>query len=307
MGHNKINLSEIDCVFISYDEPNAEKNWIDLEEKCFWAQRVHGVKGSDECHKAAANLANSEWFITVDADNIVDPKFFELELDLDTFPETVTFSWPGLNIVNGLRYGNGSLKVWRKDFVLDMKSHEAADVNTSQVDFCWEERYRPMVDSYSKTYINGSPYQAWRAGFREGVKMSLVGGVLPKERSVDDLLKNAWHNVHRLKIWMSLGSHVDNGMWAMLGARHGCWKANCTDWNYVDVRDFEKLKEIWKEVADTDVLDSVVHYGKLLSKDFGLDVPMLPADASSFVIHTFDEQYKQIVEQITWTVRRNRV
>ena len=304
---NKIKLSEIDCVFISYDEPNAEKNWIDLEEKCFWAQRVHGVKGSDECHKAAANLANSEWFITVDADNIVDPKFFDLELDLDTFPETVAFSWPGLNVVNGLRYGNGSLKVWRKDFVLAMKSHEAADEATNQVDFCWEDRYRPMVDSYSKTYINASPYQAWRAGFREGVKMSLIGGVLPVERSADYLLKNMWHNVHRLKIWMSLGAHVDNGMWTMLGARHGCWKANCTDWNHIEVRDFEKLKEIWEEVANTDILDSVVHYGDMLSKDFGLAVPVLPASASDFVVHTLDEQYKQVTEQITWTLNRNHV
>ena len=140
---NLLNLSEVDCIFISYDEPNAEKNWIDLEEKCFWAQRVHGVKGSDECHKTAANLSNSDWFITVDADNIVDPKFFELTLDLDTFPETVAFSWPGLNIVNGLRYGNGSLKLWRKDYVLGMKTHEAADDDSGQVDFCWEDRYRP--------------------------------------------------------------------------------------------------------------------------------------------------------------------
>ena len=299
---NKIKLSEIDCVFISYDEPNAEKNWIDLEEKCFWAQRVHGVKGSDECHKAAANLANSEWFITVDADNIVDPKFFEQNIEVPSFTQAV--SWPGLNIVNGLRYGNGSLKMWRKDFVLNMKTHEAADQDSGQVDFCWEEGYLSLVDSYSKTYVNGSPFQAWRAGFREGVKMSLVDGVLPTERKVTNLF---WHNIHRLKIWMSVGAHVEQGMWAMLGARHGCYKTNCTDWNWVDVRDFEKLKTIWEEVATTDVLDAVAHYGTLLDKEFGLNVPMLDPATSGFVAHACDRQYQQVLEQVKWTMGRINV
>ena len=299
---NKIKLSEIDCVFISYDEPNAEKNWIDLEEKCFWAQRVHGVKGSDECHKAAANLANSEWFITVDADNIVDPKFFEQNIEVPSFTQAV--SWPGLNIVNGLRYGNGSLKMWRKDFVLNMKTHEAADQDSGQVDFCWEEGYLSLVDSYSKTYVNGSPFQAWRAGFREGVKMSLVDGVLPTERKVTNLF---WHNIHRLKIWMSVGAHVEQGMWAMLGARHGCYKTNCTDWNWVDVRDFEKLKTIWEEVATTDVLDAVAHYGTLLDKEFGLNVPILDPATSGFVAHACDRQYQQVLEQVKWTMGRINV
>ena len=297
---NKIKISDVDCVFISYDEPNAEKNWIDLEEKCFWAQRVHGVNGSDECHKAAANLANSEWFVTVDADNIVDPKFFDLTVDI---PEsTHAVSWPGLNVVNGLRYGNGSLKMWRKDFVLNMKTHEAADTDNGQVDFCWEEGYRPLVDSYSKTYINGSPFQAWRAGFREGVKMSLVDGVLPSKQNVDNLF---WHNLHRLKIWMSVGAHVDQGLWAMLGARHGCYKTNCTDWNHVEVRDFEKLKEIWEEVANADILDALVHYSNLLDKGFGLKVPTLDSNTSAFVMNTLDNQYQQIQEQLTWTLKRN--
>lgn len=299
---NKIKIADIDCVFISYDEPNAERNWANLLDKCFWAQRVHGVKGSDECHKAAANLSATDWFITVDADNIVDPEFFNLEIDVPD--NTQAMSWPGLNIVNGLRYGNGSLKMWRKDFVLNMRTHEAADAANGQVDFCWEDGYRPMADSYSKTYINASPYQAWRAGFREGVKMSLVDGVLPDNPNVGKLF---WHNVHRLKIWMSIGSHVEQGMWAMLGARHGCYKTNCTDWNHVDVRDFDCLAEVYKEVANADILDAVVHYGNLLEKEFGLGAPVLNSKTSEFVAGMFDNQYQQVIEQLTWTIKRNNV
>ena len=38
-------ISDFDVVYISYDEPNAERNWADLLSKCPWAKRVHGVKG----------------------------------------------------------------------------------------------------------------------------------------------------------------------------------------------------------------------------------------------------------------------
>jgi hypothetical protein len=300
--HVKLHIAELDCIFISYDEPNAESNWADLLSKCMWAKRVHGVKGSDECHKAAAKLSDTDWFVTVDADNIVDTKFFDQEI---TVPEGAkAFSWPGFNSINGLYYGNGSLKAWRKDFVLSMKSHEAADKEQGQVDFCWEDGYRPMVDSFSTTYPNASPYQAWRAGFREGVKMSLVNGVKPTDPSIDKLF---WHNLHRLKIWMSVGCHIQQGAWAILGARHGCYKTNCTNWDYVEVRDFEKLESIWSEVKNADVLDAIVHYGKLLQSEFNLAVPLLPPVASEFVVETFKNQYKQSAEQIHWIYKKNNV
>ena len=295
-----LHIAELDCIFISYDEPNAEANFADLVDKCIWAKRVHGVKGSDECHKAAARQSETEWFITVDADNIVDTAFFDQEIEI---PEGAkAFSWPGVNIINGLRYGNGSLKVWRKDFVLNMKSHEAADKDQNQVDFCWEDGYRPMVESYSVTYPNASAYQAWRAGFREGVKMSLVDGVLPTEPSPKKL---HWHNLHRLKAWCSLGAHVENGLYAILGARHGCWKTNCTSWNHVDVRDFDKLEQIFKEVEDANPLDLINHFGEELSRDYGLSLTLLDANTSEFVVQTFAEQYQQALEQTKWTMKRN--
>lgn len=298
----KLNIAELDCIFISYDEPNAENNYADLRDKFMWAKRVHGVKGSDECHKEAARQSDTEWFITVDADNLVDIKFFSLEVEVPD--DTVALSWPGVNIINGLRYGNGSIKVWRKDFVLNMKTHEAATNTMAQVDFCWEQGYRPMVDSYSVTYPNATPYQAWRAGFREGVKMSLVDGVLPENK---DISKLHWHNLHRLKVWCSVGAHVENGLWAVLGARHGCYKINCTKWDYTEVRDFDKLENIWKEVSGLDLRQSIDTYGQLLADHYNLKLVCLDNNTSGFVFDLFKEQFTQAKEQIAWTMRRNHV
>jgi hypothetical protein len=51
---SKINVIDQDIIFLSYDEPNAEKHYADLLTKVPWAKRVHGVKGSDNAHKACA-------------------------------------------------------------------------------------------------------------------------------------------------------------------------------------------------------------------------------------------------------------
>jgi hypothetical protein len=244
-------LNELDVIFISYDEDNCEEHWADLQNKVPWAQRVHGVKGSDAAHKAAAQLSSTDMFISVDADNIVDPAFFDMEINFDD-PKIAgkAISWAASNAVNGLEYGNGGLKCWPKQYVLEMRTHEAADSDDekNQVDFCWEDSYIQMTNQYSVTFPNGSPRQAFRAGFREGVKMSLVQGGKP---DVDNFKKVIWWgNYKRLITWCSVGADVENGLWSMYGARLGCYMTNLTDWDYLNVRDFEYLNNLFK----TDVM-----------------------------------------------------
>lgn len=247
---NLIKLHELDCIFLSYDEPNAEYNYSDLLSKAPWAKRVHGVKGSDAAHKACADISNTEHFITVDGDNIVDPKFFDLEMNLDDFPTKAEsqLSWSGRNHINGLVYGNGGLKCWTREHVWDMRTHEAADDDTNQVDFCWDPRYHHVSGCYSVVHNNASPLQAWRAGFREGVKMSLLSGVKLTDPRNGNFKKQLPHqNLQRLLIWMSIGQDVKNGDWAIYGARLGCYMTNCTDWDYTQVRDFDYLNQLFEE------------------------------------------------------------
>lgn len=291
----KMNIAEVDCIFISYDEDNAEKNWADLRNKCIWAERVHGVKGSDACHKAAANASNTDWFVTVDADNIVDTRFFDLAVEMPD--DAVGVTWPALNTMNGLRYGNGGLKLWKKDFVLNMRTHENSDNHKNDVEFCWSDGYYSLVDSFSETSPNGSPRQAWRAGFREGVKMTLLDGEKPKAKSAADLNK---HNLARLRVWTSVGSHVENGLWAILGARMGLYMASCTNWDYVNVRDFAYLNTLWEEV-NKDGLSLLEKYSGLLSDEFGFHSDVMPPDMSETFVKAIDMQYEQVVQQIRWS------
>ena len=242
-------LSELDIVLISYDEENADKHWADLLEKVPWAKRVHGVEGSDAAHKAAARLSSTSRFISVDADNIVDSSFFDQEINFEhpKFKDKVV-SWASKNGINHLEYGNGGLKCWPVDYVLNMKTHEAAEDDKNQIDFCWEDSYVQMNNRYCENWQNGSPRQAWRAGFREGVKMSLDRG---KKVNISRFENSIWWgNYHRLLVWMTIGADIEHGLWAIYGARQGCYMTNLTDWDFVNVRDFTWLNDFWQtEVA----------------------------------------------------------
>ena len=281
----KIRIVEQDIVFLSYNEPNAEKNYVDLCQKIPWAKRVHGVKGSDAAHKACANISETEHFVTVDGDNQVNPNFLNVEIDLEKLNLTKNhvFSWCGKIHVNGLMYGNGGLKLWNKSFVQNMKTHEAADPQDSKslVEFCFDDRYYQFNENYSTSYTNASPFQAFRAGFREGVKMSLNQGV-----PVNNIKSVWWQNLERLLIWCSVGADVENGLWSMYGAREGCYLTNCTDWDYTQVRDFEYLTEQWKEtyskISGEDLTHKIEVLGDLLSQKLGLEIATLDKQGSKF-------------------------
>jgi hypothetical protein len=280
-----IKTIEQDIIFLSYDEPNAEKNYADLLEKAPWAKRVHGVKGSDAAHKACAALSETEYFITVDADNIIDPKFLEVEIDIEKLglDESYVFSWCGKIHVNNLEYGNGGLKMWTRKFVNEMRTHENSEEGDERgkVEFCFDNKYYQFNENYSESFTNDSPFQAWRAGFREGVKMSLDQG-----SKVENLRKVWWQNYHRLLIWSSVGADVKNGIWSILGAREGCWKTNCTDWDYANVRDFDYLTEYWKEThedKEPEITSAYINFlGNELREKCKLEISNLDSSGSAF-------------------------
>ena len=246
---NEVPITKFDMIFISYDEDNADENWADLQKKCPWAKRVHGVYGSDAAHKEAARISSTDRFTTCDADTIIKPEFFNLTIPKEIAEDmTKTVSWSSMNYVNSLVYGNGSLKCWTKPFVESMKTHEESDQPKNKIEFCFESGYIQRNEVFSVTYPNGSPRQAWRSGFREGVKMTLDQGI--KIPAKDLKKKIYWKNMVRLLVWCSVGADVEHGLWCIYGARFGCHMANLTDWDYINVRDFEYLNDYWEnEVA----------------------------------------------------------
>lgn len=277
-------LSEFDLFFLSYDEPNAEKHYADLLDKAPWAQRVHGVKGFDAAHRAAAEKSETDWFVTVDADNIVNEAFFDetIHLDPERRPnESVT--WNGRNMMNGLTYGNGGVKLWSKAFVLGGGvGHETSDDPRHAVDFCWQSDYRTIHKCFSEVWNNGSPRQAWRVGFREGVKLTLDGGLRVPARDMRTRLHPM--NLRNIRIWCSIGLDVENGIYAMLGARQGLIHMLDPTWDHVQVRDYDWLNTV--EMPDADIY-TLGQMGHEIERQTGITVPVVDDDASAFFREMF--------------------
>lgn len=240
-----IPISELDVIYLSYDEPQKEKFWIQIREMVPWAKRVDGVKGSDAAHKTAANASETERFVVIDGDNLPDPDFFTKTLVLDETTKDVQFRWRARNHINGLYYGNGGISCWTKTHVLNMRTHENSDGNDETlIEFCFDKNYWAMHDCYSVTYPNYSPKQAWRAGFREGVKLCTRSGAPPN--NIQDFKNWVWpRNLHNLLIWQTIGRDVENGFWAILGARLGTYYLMLKKWDYSKVQDFDSLDKLW--------------------------------------------------------------
>jgi hypothetical protein len=288
-----IEIADLDCIYLSYDEPQKEQFWVDIKNMVPWAKRVDGVKGSDSAHKAAAAASATDRFILVDGDNMPDPSFFDQTLSFpDEQWEQAVFRWKARNHINGLQYGNGGLSCWTKQFVNDMRTHENTDGQTeTQVEFCFDPLYWAMHDSYSTTYPNGTPFQAWRAGFREGVKMCLDRGKPP---TVQDFKKQVHHrNLDHLTVWHNAGRDVDNGIWAILGARMGTYMLMLNpQWNYQEVQNFDCLANIYSTVEGHDPEFLAGKIAQDLITQLDLPMVMLGAQESVFFKQHMSRKYR---------------
>ena len=287
-----IDVADLDCIYLTYDEPRKEEFWVTIQNMVPWAKRVDGVLGSDAAHKAAADASDTERFILIDGDNIPDPAFFNQQIHLDESNRDCVFRWRARNNINGLMYGNGGLSSWTKDFVYTMRTLEVSDeTDETLVEFCFHPQYWAMADCYSTTYPNGSPFQAWRAGFREGVKMCLDRGAKPSLSEFKSRVVS--RNLDNLAIWQSIGADVEYGLWAIAGARQGTYNTMLSDWDYTEVQDFEKLKDYWDNTVHKFEINSFVNmFSDELRKRLDLPIVDMNEYQSKFFKHHYMSQFK---------------
>lgn len=299
MTIEQTDIADLDVIFLTYDEPKKEEFWIKIQNIVPWAKRVDGVKGSDAAHKAAALASDTDRFILIDGDNIPDPEFFNQMLTITDFNKHCVFRWKARNEINGLQYGNGGVSCWTKDFVMNMRTHENSDgTDENDIEFCFYSNYWAMHDCYSTTYPNGSPFQAWRAGFREGVKMCLDRGVKPSLTDFHSRVHS--RNYDHLCVWQSVGLDVENGEYAILGARMGTYLTMLdTSWDYKLVQDFDALEELYvsKNISSLDeksIRELLKQYGDELRTRLGLNITLLDAQQSKFFKHHYKSNYTNI-------------
>ena len=196
-------VDELDVIFISYDEPNADANWQRVLERVPFAQRVHGVDGIFEAHKAAAQLAQTDMFWVVDGDaEILDDWHFDYQPNI--FNRDCVHVWSSRNPINDLVYGYGGVKLFPRQLLLDTTTWHV-DMTTG----LGKLKVMPKVSNI--TAFNTDPFSTWRSAFRECAK--LAAGTI-KNQIVDE-------STERLDAWLTLGADKPFGEYAIAGARAG--------------------------------------------------------------------------------------
>lgn len=271
-------IADLAFIFIGYDEPEREAHWQELAALVPHAHRIEGVKGLISAFQAAASVAETERFITIDADCTVDPLFLHHHVDDDKLNSNKVISWPAINVVNGLAYGNGGIKCWTRRMLHACKRPDAEHLDhTESFGFVFEAR------PFGTSHPNGSALQAFRSGFREGAKLGLVRG---KPLGLDRLATGLPPtNLRRLLAWSSIGADVDLGRFCIWGARLGCLMAQDGAFERSLIADFDLFKLFFEaEIAPKagSIDDEIEASGaRLAAAD--IYVPMLGPMESAFV------------------------
>jgi len=279
-----VRVSDLDFVYISFMEPNKEENWADLKNKVPWAKRVDGVVGFDSAHKAAAELAETDFFISVDGDNVIDESILLQTLDWSKTNKKSVHRWRAKNNINDLVYGNGGLVGWHKETCLGMRTHENADSEENRMDFCWGVPHENLHNCYSNTVINATPQQAFVAGFREGVKMCTDRGKPIAPESFNQIWPT---NLRILTTWCTIGADVENGKFAMLGARMGSFYTVVDHKNYdFNVSDLNGMADYFQATVQPANIDRELEmFGNSLRQQ--LDMPIAEYDEADSRFYRF--------------------
>lgn len=194
--------SSFDIVFISYNEPNADKNWNILKTRFPKTQRISGVTGIHQAHIAAAEICSTDMFWVVDGDAVILDDFnFDFE---NPEPYTV-YVWRSRNPINSLEYGYGGVKLLPREMTINM------DLSKPDMTTGISNLFRPIHEVSNITEFNTDPFNTWKSAFRECCKLS---------SRVIDRQKNQ-ETQSRLTTWCTTGKEQLYGKWAIKGAIAG--------------------------------------------------------------------------------------
>lgn len=193
-----------DIIFISYNEPNADKNWELLKSRFPSAKRIDSVKGIHQAHIKAAKKCFTKMFWVVDADaELLDD--FSFDYEVDEYNLETVHVWRSINPVNNLIYGYGGVKLLPRVLTLKMDTSKL-DMSTSI-----SSKFKAVPVISNTTAFNTDSYNSWKSGFRECAKLASKS----IDRQKDSETKK------RLDTWCNVGTNVNFGIDAIRGAKEG--------------------------------------------------------------------------------------
>jgi hypothetical protein len=192
-----------DIIFISYNEPNAEKNLDIVRQRFPLVKHVSGIKGIHQAHIVAAKRSFTPMFWVIDADAVLLDSFnFNYQITKEEYD--IVHVWRSRNPINNLEYGYGGVKLLPKNLTINM------DVSNTDMTTSISTRFKVVDEISNITAFNTDPFSTWRSAFRECCKLS--------SRSISGQVDE--ETISRLTTWCTVASG-DYAEYAVKGALAG--------------------------------------------------------------------------------------
>ena len=185
-------VKQMDIVFLSYDEPSAEKYWKVLKEKHPRAKRIRGIKGRTLAYHKAAEMSETDYFFAV-FPTIELEDSFDFTFQPDRLREACHYIFHAKNPVTGLEYGHRAVIMYNK--------HLCVSTIHPSLDFTLSQPHTVVPQLCGTSHFNQTPEISWRVAFREVLKLCEM--------------KPTVESRYRLKKWCELGK----GQYALLVQR----------------------------------------------------------------------------------------
>lgn len=190
-------VKPMDIVFISYDEPSAEKRYQKLKEKFPRAKWVKGHMTQTLAYVAAAMESSTDYFFAVFPKSELAPEF-DFSFQPDRLRNPCHYIFDCYIPVIDLRYGWGGVILYNKKLIFETLK--------PGLDFTMSQPHHSVPILSAISNCNETPLLAYRSSFREVIKL------LQMKQTVE--------SKYRLKKWSTLGKG-DNAEWIYQGAVDG--------------------------------------------------------------------------------------
>ena len=187
-------IKPMDIVFISYDEPSAEKRYNELKARFPRAKWCKDVPGQTLAYMVAANMSETDYFFAV-FPKLEIVESFKFDFQPDRLKNPCHYIFHCKNPVNDLVYGHGAVLLYNKQIVMQT-------INPG-LDFTLSGAHEVVPILSAVNHFNETPWLAWRTAFREVIKL------LQAKMTVEGRF--------RLKKWLTMGVG-DNADWVHKGA-----------------------------------------------------------------------------------------
>jgi hypothetical protein len=190
-----------DIVFLSNNEPNADKNYKRLLSRFPNAKQVNGVDGIFNAHLEASKIVSTPFFWVVDADAVISPNF-NFDYVVPKWDFDVVHIWQSKNPVTGSVYGYGGIKLIPTYLLGIVKQNAFVDITTSL-----SSKIKIINQVANTTDFAISDITAWRSAFRECAKLSSSSIARQVQKETTDRL-NQWLTLNKTH---SFGKQVYDG------------------------------------------------------------------------------------------------